>query len=74
MVSLLLSPGQSLSVSWGKGRGGGILRARRDKDLTGLREWRGKAGRPGLHVTGRGSRRRGDGEGGRSWNHRGQGL
>ena len=51
MVSLLLSPGQSLHVSWGKGRGGGIPRARRDKDLNGAErmERKSRGTRPPRH-------------------------
>lgn len=36
--------GKSLCVSWGKGRGGGIPRARRNKDLKGAERMERKGG------------------------------
>lgn len=65
MVSpLCLSRGKTLSVSWGKERGGGIPRARRDKDLKGAERMERRTGgiRPLCHrqakAAGEGRQRR----------------
>lgn len=55
MVSLLLSPGEAC-VSWVKGKGGGIPRARRDKDLKGAERMERKRGDQPSIGTSKGSR------------------